>query len=294
MGSPSTPSLGRRTLYALFALLLSANLLAAGADEIEPRRYPLYEMGGGFLTVNFPDYPGASHNRQINLPFPSLTYRGEVLRSKADEGVRGRFINIPGIELDFSADGSLASAAKDNRVREGMPDLDTVLELGPSLIFHLKQPTISNRLQIDLNLPLRYVFSTDLSSARELGVTLNPFLQFQLEHLFHPEDLLQFTFGIKYASEGLQDYYYEVDPQYQTADRPAFDAQAGFMEQSMSLLIYQPLPLKKGLWFFAGLIGSSYKQAVNIDSALLEKDTNTSFAMGIYYNFYRSPAYVYE
>ena len=175
-----------------------------------------------------------------------------------------------------------------------MPDLDTVLELGPSLIFHLKHPTLSNRLQVDFHLPIRYVFSTDLSNARELGTTINPFLNLQMENFFHHEDLFQFTIGMKYASEGLQDYYYEVSPQYQTAQRPAFDAQAGFMEQSMSLLIYQPITLVKGLWVFGGLIRSNYKQAVNRESTLLSEEITTSYALGIYYNFYRSSSYVYE
>lgn len=281
-------------LLALFTLPLSTNLLAVESEEIKPQRYPLYEMGAGLLSVSFPDYPGASHNRQVSFPFPSLSYRGEILRSKADEGVRGRFIKSRYVELDLSADGSLASDVKDNEVREGMPDLDTVLELGPSLIFHLKRPTLSSRLQVDFHLPLRYVFSTDLSSTRQLGATINPFLKLKVENLFHREDLLQFTIGLKYATEGLHDYYYEVAPQYQTAQRPAFDAQPGLMEQSMSLLIFQPITLKKGLWIFGGLIRGNFKRAVNRDSALLAKDINTSLALGIYYNFYRSPTYVYE
>jgi len=251
-------------------------------------------MGAGLLSVSFPDYPGASHNRQVSFPFPSLSYRGKILRSKADEGVRGRFINSRYVELDFSADGSLASDIKDNKVREGMPDLDTVLEIGPSLIFHLKRPTRSNRLQVDFHLPLRYIFSTDLSSVRQLGVTINPFLNLKVKNLFHHEDLLQFTIGMKYATEGLQDYYYEVTPQYQTAQRPAFDAQPGLMEQAMSLLIFQPITAKKGLWIFGGLIRGNFKHAVNRDSTLLAKDINTSLALGIYYNFYRSSSYVYE
>ncbi|NOR52049.1 MAG: hypothetical protein GQ470_05465 [Gammaproteobacteria bacterium] len=289
-----SPDRYRRILCTLFALLLSANLLAVESDEIKPQRYPLFEMGAGLLGVSFPDYPGASHSRRIYLPFPSLSYRGEILRSKADEGVRGRFINSRYVELDFSADGSLASDVTDNRVRDGMPDLDTVLELGPSLIFHLKQPTLSNLLQVDLHLPLRYVFSTDLSNTRQLGATINPFLTLQVENFFHTEDLFQFNIGIKYASEGLQDYYYEVAPQYQTATRPAFDAQPGLMEQSMSLLIYQPITVKRGLWIFGGVIRGNYRRAVNRDSTLLAEDINTSLALGIYYNFYRSSIYVYE
>jgi len=287
--NPSTPF-----LLVLFTLPLSANLLAVESEESELQRYPLYEMGAGLLSVSFPDYPGASHNRQVSFPFPSLSYRGDILRSKADEGVRGRFINRRYVELDFSADGSLASDIKDNKVREGMPDLDTVLEIGPILIFHLKQATLSNQLQVDFHLPLRYVFSTDLSSVRQLGVTINPFLKLKVKNLFHHEDLLQFTIGMKYASEGLQDYYYEVAPQYQTAQRPAFDAQPGLMEQSMSLLIFQPITLKKGLWIFGGLIRGNFKHVVNRDSTLLAKDINTSLALGIYYNFYRSSSYVYE
>ncbi len=280
-------------LYLLIFIFGCCSQLSA-SDDIPLKVYPLYEMGIGFLKVSFPDYPGASHSRAIDLPFPSLTYRGEILRSKADEGVRGRFFNSSLLELDFSADGSLPSDVSDNKVREGMPDLDTVLELGPSLIVHLKQPTLSNRLQIDLNLPLRYVFSTDLNKAHQLGATLNPFLTFQIEDLFHDEDLFQFTIGAKYASEGLQDYYYQIDAPYQTPTRPAYDAQPGMMEQSMSLLLYQPITAIKGLWLFGGMIRTSYQNAVNRQSTLLAEDVTTSFALGIYYNFHRSPIIIYE
>ena len=290
----SCPAPSATFLLILFGLLLATDLLAIESDEIKPQRYPLYEMGAGLLSVSFPDYPGASHSRQINLPFPSLTYRGEILRSKADEGVRGRLFNNPLVELDFSADGSLASDVTDNKVREGMPDLKTVLEFGPGLIFHLKRPTLSNLLQVDLHLPLRYVFSTDLNSIQQLGATINPFISLQMENIFNPEDLFQLSIGMKYASEGLQDYYYEVAPQYQTALRPAFDAQPGLMEQSMSLLIYQPITLKKGLWIFGGLIRGNFRRAVNRDSTLLAKDINSSLVLGIYYNFYRSSTEIYE
>ena len=283
-----------RNIILTTLLWASLQLMAEETLNIPLKAYPLFEMGAGMVNVQFPDYPGASHSRSITLPFPSLTFRGDVLRSTSDEGVRGRFFNSDRFELDFSADGSLASDVSDNKVREGMPDLDTVLELGPSLIMHLKKPQRDNQWKIDLHIPLRYVFSTDLNKAQELGATINPFIQFQMSDLFHDEDLLLFTYGMKYATERIQDYYYEVAPQYQTANRPAFDAQSGFMEQSSSLLIYQPITPVKGLWVFGGLIRSDYTNAVNRQSTLLAEDVTISYAVGIYYNFYRSPFLVYE
>ncbi|MFZ8934192.1 MAG: MipA/OmpV family protein, partial [Bacteriovoracaceae bacterium] len=87
---------------------------------------PLWELGGGIVRTQFPDYPGSDFNYNITLPFPAAIYRGDILRAERDEGIRGRFWNHKSFELDLSFDGTLPSrSGKPNPKRAGMPQLET-------------------------------------------------------------------------------------------------------------------------------------------------------------------------
>ncbi len=269
---------------ALLGLLLLLSPLARA--EPLPQLYPLFEMGIGVAGARFPDYPGSEHSRELYLPFPSVTYRGDLLRAKRDEGIRGRFINNRWLELDLSADGTFQSDSGDNPVREGMPDLENVLEIGPSLILHLSPPEHRDKYQLDLHLAARYAVSTDLSHIDHRGYSLNPFFELKMGSVWRPDDLIMLSLGVKYGNEKLQDYYYQVEQRYQTVQRPYFDATGGQMERSASVAIF--FPLRPRLWVFAGLIAADYRDAVNRESPLLRRDQTSSILLGFYWNFYSS------
>ena len=183
-------------------LPLLANLLlvaAAAADEAPPepappkptsaaaeagppergRTEPLWEIGavggGGWL----PDYPAAGQNHWNGIALPYAIYRGDFLQLGERGIVRGLFVDLRHFELDLSAGAAFPVDSSDNRAREGMPDLDTLFELGPKLIYKFL-PRGSGR-ELDLSLAARAVLSTDIVNWRYQGVVINPGLTWRDE-----------------------------------------------------------------------------------------------------------------
>ena len=115
-----------RSIAKYFPLLLFIPLLGH-AHEL-----PLWEAGGGAAVIDFPDYRGSDERHTFVLPVPYVVYRGEFLKIDR-ERVRGLFFKTDKAELDISLNGSVPVKSADNRARQGMPDLEPTLEVGPSL-----------------------------------------------------------------------------------------------------------------------------------------------------------------
>ena len=213
-----------------------------------------------------------------------------MIRAKQDEGVRGRFLDTKYIEIDLSFDGTFASDGKDVKAREGMPELDHLVEFGPSLIVHLIEKP--KKVALDLRLPARLAISSDFTNIRERGTTINPFFNLKLYNLFRDQDMFLFSIGGKWASKKLMDFYYTVEPAYQTSSRQIYSASGGFMELSLSAAIFQPIV--NNWWFFTGIVRPYYNDAANLESPLLTKKNTTSIVAGIYWNFHKSEIMVTE
>ena len=122
-------------------LSLAALLFACCAGHAFAAEKPLWELGAGISALSLPDYRGSDQASVYAIPFPYLIYRGEFL--KADRhGIRGTFFGTDRTELNLSLGASLPVNSDDNRARQGMPDLQPTVELGPSLDLKLwRTPT---------------------------------------------------------------------------------------------------------------------------------------------------------
>ena len=146
--------------------------------------------------------------------------------------VSGRFINKDRYEFDVSLSGAFPVDSSNN-ARRDMPDLDFLFGIGPQLIFKLiNEP---GHRALDLNLQARAVYSTDFSSIDHRGYVFNPKLNYTHEHVTDL-DLKVFTsVGPIFATEKLMDYFYQVDTEFVTPTRPAYDADAGYLGSNMTL-----------------------------------------------------------
>ena len=196
--------------------------VAAHADD-----KPLWEAGFGILPVQSPDYRGSDQSRNYLLPLPYGVYRGEILRADRN-GVRGRLIDSDRVRLDISVDAAVPVDSSKNEARQGMPNLNFVFEVGPVLSLCLL-PTCDGDWSLQFRWPVRAVFDTDFRSLGSIGGTTQPHLNFDLKDL-GPGGGWNFGFaaGPLYASERYHDYYYQVDPAFATATRPAYDARGGY------------------------------------------------------------------
>ncbi|UFN48244.1 MipA/OmpV family protein [Roseomonas sp. OT10] len=263
-------------------------LLAAGPVAAQEVRLPVFEAGIGGAAAWVPDYPAAGQNHLQAIPVPYVIYRGQILRSD-DQGVRGRVYSSDSIGLDLSFSGAFPSSSSDNRAREGMPDLDWQGEVGPALRLTLwRDPGAARR--INLELPVRAVFSTDLSSIHFRGVVFSPELAFEQRGLRFAGDRLRAGIGPIVATERLMDYFYEVEPRYVRPGRPAYDAEGGYL--GTRLQFSYRVPLNPRVSVYGGGRVESFHGAANRDSPLFRDNWNVSAAIGIAWSFYQSEATV--
>ncbi len=255
----------------LFAAGLGMLALSAGARAEE---LPLWELGAGVSVLHFPAYRGSEESRRWVLPLPYVVYRGEFL--KADRrGIRGMFLDTERVELSLSVAASPPASSKDVEVRDGMPDLDPTVEIGPALDLHLwRTPDESRRLT--LRLPLRHGITVE-SDPESTGWQFTPMLNLDWSD---PPGLPGWRLGLLagpiYGDRRQHGYFYDVDPQFATPTRPVFDARGGYAGTQFLASLTRRFP---GYWVGGFVRYDTLAGAVFEDSPLVT--SRNYFAAGV-------------
>ncbi|MCK4834315.1 MAG: MipA/OmpV family protein, partial [Gammaproteobacteria bacterium] len=90
-----------------------------------------WEIGVGLTTMHIPFYPGSSQSKTYFFPIPHILYRSEKL--EIDNGIDATLFKTTRLRFNISADFAVPVNSQDSDKRAGMPDLDLVLQIGPSL-----------------------------------------------------------------------------------------------------------------------------------------------------------------
>jgi outer membrane scaffolding protein for murein synthesis (MipA/OmpV family) len=257
-------------------LSLVALLFACCAGHAFAAEKPLWELGAGISALSLPDYRGSDQTSLYAIPFPYLVYRGEFL--KADRhGIRGTFFGSDRIELNLSLGASLPVNSDDNRARQGMPDLQPTVELGPSLNLDLWHSN-DRRTRLGLRLPVRTAVTVK-GGMDDIGWVFSPRLNLDIADV---AGLAGWNMGLlagpMYGSERNHDYFYSVAPQYATAERPAFDAKGGYAGSQLMLTASKRYPK---YWLGAFARWDSLQGAVFADSPLVKREDYFAAGVGI-------------
>jgi len=230
-----------------FKLLLFLALPVLAAGRVFAQEKPLWELGIGVAPMMLPDYRGSDESRGYVLPLPYIIYRGEVFRVDRD-GIYGRLFETDRVKLDISFDAGVPVDSSKNAARQGMSDLDPVIEVGPSLRICLLHRCDGEQV-LEFRLPLRAVFSTDFSSVESIGGTAHPNLNFDLKNL-GPHGGWNFgvAAGPMFATERYHDYYYQVGPTDAVPARPAYDARGGYSGMRVTVALSRRF---RNVWFGA-------------------------------------------
>ena len=202
-------------------LPLSLSLLLLAGEAMAQGPLPTLEIGAGVLALNTPDYRGSANSSSYLLPIPYIKYRGDRLR--VDDGAKGIIFESKELLFTLSANLSLP-ADDDTREREGMDELDAILEIGPALNYRFYQMQHS-ALWIDL--PLRYAYTLD-SDFEHVGEVFQPRLSWRKPATRLGEWKFRFGIGPLFASKEYHAYIYSVDSADATSSRPAYEADGGF------------------------------------------------------------------
>lgn len=271
-----------RTLLVASTALVSQVGDAPAADDRSAK--PLFELGlvgvGGYV----PDYPGANQNHIKGAALPYVVYRGGVIRAGEGSLLKGRIVRRDRLELDVSLNGSFPTDSDDNDARRGMPDLDFLGEIGPRL--QLTLATAAKYAKVDLELPIRAVFSTDLTNFRFRGVVFHPKIAYQHQNFYDSGLKVKLSVGPIIASKRLMRYFYEVDPAFVTAGRSAFSAGAGYVGTEARLSVAARLTDRINLFGLG--TASVYRGATNENSPLLKAKQTFGINVGLSYSFYQS------
>jgi outer membrane protein len=261
--------------------LLSCALLCALPLAVQAEDLPLWEVGVLGGTASTPAYPGSSDRSTRSLVLPYLIYRGEVFRSD-QSGIGMRLLQSDRLELDVGLAASLPARSDDVAARAGMPDLGTLLELGPRLKVTLAEPSPGSRLRLDI--PLRAVLEAR-GGLHAQGWTFEPKVVYEMRG-GRDDWTFDANLGMVFGNRKINQYFYEVQPQYVAAGRPAFESDSGLMlvrtGASASRLFTPDLRL------FGFVRYESYAGAVNRDSPLMKRSTGASIGVGFAYTLTRS------
>ena len=125
------------------------------------KQLPLWEAGLGGTALLIPDYRGSDEYRWYLLPFPYVTYRGDILNIDREK-ISGIFFKTRRLQLEMSFHGAVPVDSSKNKARQGMPDLNPTFEIGPSFEVMLAEDK-NKEYKITLSFPIRAVFTSILS-----------------------------------------------------------------------------------------------------------------------------------
>lgn len=263
----------------LLAMMVWAAALPARAAEL-----PLWEFGVGALGLRLPDYRGSDENRSYLYPFPYVVYRGDAVRVDR-EGIRGILFESDRLELGFSLYGTPPADSAKNRTRQGMPDLDPTLEAGPRLNVTLLRDRARD-WRLDLRLPLRAVIASDFSDVNAIGFVFAPHLQLEMRPAFLDGTWnLGVQTGPLYASSRFHRYFYAVEPQFATPERPAYSPGGGY---SGALVLVSLSRRFRSFWLGAFARYDTLKGAVFEDSPLVKRDHSVMAGISLAWVFAES------
>jgi hypothetical protein len=243
----------------------------------------LIEAGLFFGHGGLADYPASDEYRYRTLPFPYFNYYGDFLRSESESGTRLRFIKDPNFDFDLSFGGSFATETDNNTARSGMPKLDWTLEAGPRLLYYFYRN--HERGNVRLGIPVRASFATDFQRTRHVGYLFSPTFQIDKYKFLSYNLNLYFILTLNYLSKTEAAFFYEVDPQYATAERPSYEAKEGFLSSDWSVSAKYEWNKKIIL---VGTQYSNFADSANRGSYLHRTDSSVSYFIGFGFVFYES------
>ncbi len=258
-----------------FFMTLLATALLYSTSLVSQARETFWELGAGATALDVPLYPGSSQNTSMAFPFPFFRIQSEYF--EIDDGIRGFFYETPDVRLNISGDLGIPVNSEDSDIRSGMPDLDTVVQVGPSLeiIFAggRREPS-----ELRLEIPVRTAIASDLDHTENIGWIIEPRLSFETLRPYKTGFSYQVSSGLRYASKEYHQYYYDVPVAYATAERPAFESSGGYSGYFLDLF---------GNWRSQNMIYFAFARYQNLsgthyeDSPLVEQTDYLTLGVGV-------------
>lgn len=275
-------------LVLLLLVLASIQVIAQQEVALEDDMRPVWEAGVLAAVFSSPEYPGAGQSQSNVIAAPYFIYRGETIRIGDGSIARAVAIDKSWYELDLSLAGSFNANSEGNEARVGMPDLDFIFELGPQLKLRLSKFEFEQhgKAELLLNLQARAVFSTDFSSIHKRGYVFQPVLSYRQRGWLSEKTALSVSLSPTWASEKLHDYFYQVDSEFVTKQRSAYDADSGYLGTDLSVGL--SFNATEDIRIFTFARASLHSGSANEDSPLFIDKSTYSYGLGMVWRLWES------
>ena len=256
-------------------------LVSTGHSK-EEKTLPLWELGvlGGFARVSL--YPGAGDYASLYLLFPYVYYRGKIFRSDRG-GTRARLYSSKKTKLSLGFGGNLPSKNSEASIREGMPNLDFIFEIGPRLRF-LK---LFNKEGLEAGISIKKASSVASWNFYSKGFTLSTSLGYRGNINLYGKTTLFLRATVKATEKIYQEYFYNVPAAYQKPSRPIYNSKAGILSTRYFIGLLKSL--MDGKWVnFIGLTVDDYSLAANKDSPIHTHNISYNIFYGLRLKLFES------
>jgi len=269
------------------SIALISGLVQMSVADAQQVYKPKMEAGVAAAGIHGPAYPGSSISSDRFFFAPWFIYRSDTLSVK-DGGINLKAYDSDRVIVDLGIGVALNADSSITPVREGMPDLDYLLELGPriNVLLFDEFGELGRRNRLNWKTSYRQSLSTDFKRLDLRGPVFDTELEYRWDTNAANDLSIEASVGALWLGNKLSDYIYAVEPQFATQDREAYDAQSGFLGFNLSLG-FMVRPVKKmNLYFGLGL--DLYDGTRNEQSPLFEKDQGTSAILAVSYKLYES------
>jgi len=224
----------------------------------------LWKLGVGLGNVTANSYPGSNETKTITSPIPYFNIKTKWFDLDR-EGLHTNWFTQTNFRLDFSFDFGLPVNSQEVQLRKGMPDLDTVGQVGPVLVYQLID---DRKLKWQLQWPVTFAYAINESlEMKEVGWLSNPRVYFNYLHNDKKFPLdISISFGPLYGSKKYHQYYYEVLPEFVDVNRNEYLTDEGFAGYRFNFSASQRM---NGYWLGLYVRYQNLSDAVFINSPLV-------------------------
>lgn len=269
---------GQKIRFMLpFIFMLSSQSVVAEQEEYK------IDLGVGVSALQIPHYPGSAENDHYVLPFPFIRVKSPRLEIERNE-LSGALFKNERFKIGLTMGGSVPVNSKTDTVRQGMPDLDVGIEAGPSFSLTLWKPTPEHHFSFDVPVRKAVFFSKE---------KIDPHGGFALPHIHYLYEVqkdkfsahaVEIELGAEYASEGYNRYFYDVAPQYATAERPAYAGRGGLSNYRFTIGFSRTVKH----WYYGAFAKYlDMHDSVIADSPLVKQDHSLYAGVAVAYLFDR-------
>ena len=232
------------------------------------------ELGLGVGFISTPSYIGSKEQKNRILPFPYIDYKGKYFNINREK-IYNQFYDKNKLQIEVSIRGMLP-AKSDNTIREGMPNLDPMIEFGPMFTYNLSK---KENQTFDLLFPIRMAYTVNSDSFLEYQGLISS-IDFKYKSKLINKYKFILTSGIGFNEKKYNDYYYEVESKYANSNRKEYSSKGGYSGYHISAALTRK---DKNIWY-----GSFFKYYY-LDGAVFEKsplvETKHSLFYGIGFSY---------